>query len=215
MNFGSINYAGALNTGNYYGSGYTSGGYGYGGAGRVASSQTYRRMGINSASGYSADFELIQKYMKNGQVDKAMKLYQSLFDDIQQSTSGYGYTMNDSEVQSVLKSAYESATGTSMISSIEKNTDGAFVSGLFQGLPIVGLFACDTTEQEALATYANDKVSFKDKLKEYGGALLSGLGTGAAAGAAIGAFGGPIGAVGGAAIGAVIGIGQTALKDIF
>ena len=74
-----------------------------------------------------------------------------------------------SEIESILKSAYEATTGTSMLDSIEANTSGSFMTGLKQSSPIFGLFCNDTSEAEAIARLTGDEVSWKDKALEFAG----------------------------------------------
>ena len=206
-----------LNTGSYFGSGYVSSGYssGIAGSSRPASYTNINRVSTNIASGYSADFEIIAQYMKKGETDKALRLYEALFDDAQATANLYGYTLSDSEVESILNAAYQKTTGTTMTSAVTKNTSGAFMSGMAQGLPIVGLFMNGTNEDEALSTLSGEKNSTNSEAKEYIGAALSGAATGAAIGTALGSWTLGAATIVGGIVGGAVGLAQTFLKDLF
>ena len=205
--YGGLN----LNAGSYYGSGYGS----YSGK-RVASSTNIGRVAKDIASGYSSDFEIINTYFKQGKTDKALALYDSLFDDVQSSTTNYGYTLTDSQVESILNSAYQNATGSTLLTTVDKTTSSAFATGLAEGIPLIGLFVNGTSRAEATAKLAGQSTDLKDKFVEGLGAVISNAGTYAAAGAAIcGLPSGGIGAVPGAIIGGLAGAAVGILKTIF
>lgn len=156
-----------ISGGNYYGSGSTSSGT-YGRT-RSASSANFNTMSRNIASGYSSDMEIIQKYLEDGKTDKAIEMYESLFDDVKETTSNYNYELTDSEIKSILKNAYQSSTGYSILDSIEDNTSSSFWTGFKQSIPIFGLFCNDTSEAEAVAKLSGQEVSTKDKVAKFAG----------------------------------------------
>ena len=209
-----------INTGSYYGQGLVSGGsvsFGSAASGkRVVTSSNVNSMSRNTAACYEQQMQLIEKYLKSGETDKAIKKYESLLDDAKESNSYGNYVINDSQAASILNKAYEQATGNSFLDDLDKKTASPFWSGLVQGIPVIGLFCNDTTKAEAFAKLDGDQVSFKDKFKEYLGAAASGAATGAAVGAVSGfglasaPFAG-VGAIGGA----IVGFAQAVLKDIF
>ena len=199
--------------GSYYGGGVSATtGSGYGGYNQLITSTRVNSMSRNTGAGYAQQMEIIEKYIKAGEIDKALNKYQGLFDEIKSSNTYGNVTINDSQVATIMSNAYAAATGTDLTDALDKKTASPFMSGLLQGIPLIGLFCEDTTEAEAYAKLDNDKVSVKDKAKEYLGAAASG----AAAGAGIGCLSCiPFGPVVGAAIGAGVGVVQTFLKDIF
>lgn len=156
-----------ISGGNYYGSGSTSSGT-YGRT-RSASSANFTSMSRNIASGYSSDMEIIQKYLEDGKTDKAIEMYESLFDDVKETTSNYNYELTDSEIKSILKNAYQSSTGYSILDSVEDNTSNSFWTGFKQSIPIFGLFCNDTSEAEAIAKLSGQEVSTKDKVAKFAG----------------------------------------------
>ena len=161
-----LNFSGS----SYYGFGTATGTAGVNGYKRATTSSNFKTMSRNIAAGYSSDIEIIQKYLEDGKTDKAIEKYESLMDDIKTTTSGnYNFSMTDSEIESILKSAYEATTGTSMLDSIETNTCGSFMTGLKQSIPIFGLFCNDTSEAEAIARLTGDEVSWKDTVLEIAG----------------------------------------------
>ena len=202
--YGSI----ALNSGSYYGSGYSGGFSGN----RVASSTNINRVSRDIASGYSQDLELIQTYLKEGKTEQAFDMYNGLFEDVKYSASNYGYSLTDSNVETILNNAYVAATGSTLLDSVNKTTASPFLSGLAQGVPVVGwIFANGVTTAEATSQLADQNTNWKDKVAEYTGAAMSG----AASGAIIGSFIPVIGTGIGAGIGAVAGCVSTLLKDLF
>ena len=208
-----------INTGSYFGQGIVCGSSAAGSAGytnRVVTSSHINSMSRNTAAGYEQQMEIIEKYLKAGEVDKAIKKYESLMEEAQESNSYGNYTINESQAASILNKAYANVTGSSFMDDLDKKTASPFWSGLVQGIPLVGIFCNDTTKAEAFAKLDGDSVSFKDKIKEYAGAAASGAATGAAIGAVSG-FGlasAPFAGVG-AVVGGLIGIGQAILKDLF
>ena len=150
-------------------------------------------------------------YIKKGEIDKALKLYDEVLEDARETASAYGYELSDGQISSSLTSSYQNITGLSLKDSINKNTSGSFVQGLKEGVPIIGwFFAKDTTQDEALAKLSGNTTSFKDKAKEVIGGTISGAATGAAVGLL--PFG-PLGVVSGAIIGGVSGALSVIVKD--
>ena len=201
-----------LNTGSYYGSGYSGGFSGN----RVASSTNINRVARDITSGYSSDIEIINNYFKQGKINKALNLYDSLIDDVQTTTGNYGYSLTDSQVSSILNDAYANATGTTLLETTEKTTSSPFVTGLIEGIPIYGLFANGKSNAEVTAKLAGQNTDIKDKIVEGIGAALSNGASYAAAGATIAGImtGGTLAPVG-AAIGGGIGIAVGIIKTIF
>ncbi len=196
----------SLNTGNYYGGGYTTGGYSYGN--RVASSTNLNRVSRDITSGYSSDLEIINSYFKQGKTDKALRLYESLFDDVKTTAKNYGYSLSDAQVQTILNNAYSASTGSTLLTTVEDTTLSPFWTGVKEGIPIFGWFANSTSNIEARDQIAGEQTDFKDKFAEAAGSVISN----ACTLGAIGLFGGPVVAGIAAAAGAVVGIVKTILK---
>ena len=196
-----------LNTGTYWGDGTTKAVAGYnGGCGnRNASSTQLNRISRDIATGYSSDLSIVSAYLQKGETDKAIDLYQDIIMDAKATAMDYGYSLTDSQIESILNNAYGNLTGVSMNQDVSDNTSGSFMTGLKQGIPLLGLLSNGTSSDEALAEMSGGKASVKDKVVEYGGAMASG----AAIGTAIGGF--PVGTAVGAGLGAL----QTLVKDIF
>ncbi len=209
----TLGYGLSLNTGTYFGGGYSNTNTGATSAynNRVASSTNLNRVSRDIAQGYNQDMQIIALYMQQGNVQQALTLYDSLFDSIKDTADGYGYELSDGQITSILNQAYANATGSSFVSSINKETHSPFITGLIEGIPVVGWFLNGSSDAEAISKVAGTKTRFIDKAAEVAGGLVTGIAGGAAAGAAIGAIGGPIGAVGGAVVGGVASV----LKCIF
>ncbi len=208
----------ALNTGSYYGSGYSSVG-GYSATGnRVASSMNLQRVARDIAQGYNADIEVIALYLQQGDTSKALSLYESLIDDVKESTDGYGYQLSDGQITSILNQAYANATGQSFTTSAVDGAHSPFVTGLLEGIPVIGLLNRGSSDAETLSKVTGTDTRIVDKVAEYAGSLVPGAAAGAAvvAGTALVASS-PIvvpAVLIGAGIGAAIGAGQTFLKDV-
>ena len=213
-----MSYGLCVPTGTYFGDGYTSLGSGssYSGSGynKVVTSANINSMSRNTGAGYDFAMTEVGKYIKNGEIEKALSKYQELFDEIKASNSYGNKTIDNYQVQTIMSNAFISATGCDITDAVDSKTAKPIVSGLLQGIPIIGLFVEDTTRAEAYAALDNENVSFKDKAKEYGGAMASGAAAGAAIGTALGSWSFGIGTAVGAAIGAGVGALQTFLKDI-
>ncbi len=194
-----------LNTGSYWGNGTAAiGGYNGGFGNRVASSTQINRVSRDIAAGYNNDLTIVNEYLQKGETDKALELYENIINDAKTTAMNYGYSLTDSQISSILNNAYSKTTGTSMTTAASENTSSSFMTGVKSGIPIIGLFANGTSDDEALAKLSGTKVSAKDKVKEYAGAIA----TGAAVGSC---FSFPVGTI----IGGAVGAAQTFLKDIF
>ena len=201
----------ALNTGSYFGNGYSSvGAYGTSGN-RVASSMNLQRVSRDIAQGYNSDLEVINLYLQQGDTSKALALYESLVDDVKTTSDGYGYALSDGQITSILNQAYADATGLSFTSSVVDGSHSPFVTGLLQGIPLVGLFSRGSSDAETLSKVTGTNTRFVDKVAEYAGSAVPGAVAGFIAGQCVPV----VGPVVGAAVGAGIGVAQTFLKDVF
>ncbi len=209
-----MSYGLCVSTGSYLGGGVSGSGYGNG-YNKTVTSANIRTMSRNTGAGYEQQMHIIEKYIKQGDIDKALVKYNNLFDEIKASNSYGNKVIDDYQVASIMANAYESATGVELADALDKKTTSPLLSGILQGIPLIGLFCEDTTSAEAYAKLDNEKTSFKDKGLEYGGAMASGAAVGAAIGGFCGAgvFSWATAGIG-AAIGAGVGALQTFLKDI-
>lgn len=200
----------ALNTGTYFGNGSTNS-YGYrtGSAGRVASSTKLNRIAKDVSAGYASQIGAIEGYLAAGKTDKAIDLYNKLLLEIAVTADGYGYELTDGQKESILTTAFKYTTDETFEGNIQSSTSSAFVTGLKEGLPVVGLFVESTSSEEALAKDAGIEPDLKDKVKEAAGALASGAASGAAIGTALGGWSFGIGTAIGAIVGGGIGIART------
>lgn len=203
-----MTYGLSLNTGSYFGNGISSVGGGYSAGNRTASSSNLNRVSRDIAAGYSQNMEFINLYLEQGEVDQALKLYDELMDEVKQTAGDYGYNLTDSQVATTLNNAFYSATGTKFTTAAVENTHGSFVTGLIEGLPIIGWFANGNSKAETVAKITGTEPSVKDEIKEGAGAVLSG----AAAGAAIGSCIPAVGTVVGAVVGGALGLAKTIFK---
>ena len=213
-----------LNTGYYYGSGASSiGGY----SGTNASSINFTRVSRDMGSGYAEKSDAINNFTTLGNLDNALLKYQELLDYVKESASSYGYEFSDSQIATIAKNAYNSQTQAtkraygaesvvSLTESISKNTHSPFVTGLIEGIPIIGtLFGESYSNAEAINKMDGTKTRVIDEISEGAGAAISGAAILGGAclvleAAEIGSIGGPVGAIAGAALG----IGAVVIKGL-
>ena len=203
-----------LNTGSYYGGGYTSSASGsYAGNGyRVASSSNINRVSRDIAQGYSQSIEVIDLYLQQGNVNQALALYDSLFDEVKQTANGYGYELTDGQIASILNNAYARETGNSFVASVNEECHSPFVTGLIEGIPIIGCFTNGNSDAEAVSKATGTQTRTIDKAGEVAGAILTNAGAYAAIGTAIGGWAFGAGTIIGGIIGAGVGIAKCLIK---
>ena len=174
----STGYGLTLNTGSYFGSGYSGtnpycakSSYGN----RVASSTNLTRVSRDLAQGYSEDIDIMNDCFEEGNVKEALRMYKELFEDAKQTAENYGYDLTDSQIRSSINTAFQNRTGTSLTGQASLNTHSSFVTGLLEGVPVVGwLFAEPNSSADARATIRGKAApSFGEIAKETAGAAVS------------------------------------------
>ena len=201
-----------LNTGNYFGNGYN---YSTGTTNsnspnsKVASSVNLTRVSRDIAQGYNQDIEVVNLYLQQGNLTQALIQYDELIEAAKTTASEYGYSLTDNQVTSIVNQAYYNTTGSTFVNTVESQTHSPFVTGLIEGVPVLGwFFGQSYSDAEAVAKVSGTKVRGVDKVAETAGSVISGAATGAAIGA-ICPVGGPL--IGGI-IGGVCGFLSTAIK---
>ncbi len=202
FNFGSV--TSTLNTGSYN-DGVTTVSGGSSSRVRNASSTNLNRVSRDLSAGYSQQMQLVQQYLANGDISQAMAIYEQMAADAKTTAQNYGYKLTDSQISSIIDSAYGKQTGETFTGAVSSSGKGSFLTGLLQGIPLVGLFANSYSNAEALAEVSGNEANWKEKAKEYGGSILSG----AAAGFLLSGCN-PLGAI----AGGVAGLGQNLLKGL-
>ncbi|MBE7706318.1 MAG: hypothetical protein E7Z91_03630 [Cyanobacteria bacterium SIG30] len=170
------------------------GGYGYGGFSGAANAeeakdriannydvfatqQSYRnKQGVESIN-YEQQCALLYETLKNGEIDKASESFEEMVNQMKNS-SQYA-SCSDAEIRALIRSQYATTTGSDLISDINKNASSALVQGLKRGVPILGLFAEETSEADMKA-----QVTGTDKTKSEKIGKVFGTVTGAGAGVA-------------------------------
>ena len=200
----------SVNTGTYYGNGYTNS-YSRNSlySNKVPSAAAINRVSRDIAQGYSQNLEIIDLYLQQGKINKALAMYESLVEEVKISAGDYGYDFTDSQIATIADKAFGNVTGVSLSNSINNESHSPFVTGLAEGLPIIGLFVNGNSNAEAIDKISGRKTDFIDKAAETAGAIL----TNAASYAAIGGvFSGGALAIPGAILGAAVGIGKCLFK---
>ena len=168
------------------------------------------------AQGYSSDLGIIEYYLRTGDIDSAMKLKESVFGDISNTLAEeYNFHVSDAQIQSMLDQAYSSINSESLLETVEQNTNGSFITGLKESVPILGLLANGNSRAETVAKLSGTEASFKEKAKEGAGMYIPGA-LAVAGGAAALIFGPEILAVAaGVTLGAgIVSIGQNIIRSI-
>ena len=211
----TLGYGMTLNTGTYFGGGYTgatqkTGSTGYNN--RVASSTNLNRIARDLSEGYYQALSTIDLYFKKGDVNKALASYDSLFEQMKETATAYGYQLSDGQIASELDKAFQKATGTSFTYAVVENTHSSFVTGLIEGIPIIGQFANGNSDMEALSKLDGTEVSARDKVAEKIGAVVPGAAVAVAGACAASGIGIPIALAIGAGMG-ILGLITTAVKN--
>ena len=180
----------SYNAGNRY-SRYSSGSSSYGTSARVNPTTATRSKIIQTArdvaQGYSSHLAEIEYYLRNGgDVDAAIALRTDVFNDIKNTlASDYNINLSDRQIQAILDQAYTSINDETTLQSIEENTEGSFMTGIKQAVPIFGLLANSNSKAETVAKLSGNKVSKKEAAKEALGKYTPGTLAIVAGGAAI------------------------------
>ena len=191
------------NYGGYSGVGTSSTGSIFGGYG---SSRITSRVASYLRTEYANTIEKAQRNLANGEFDKAMSNIESLREHAKEYAAELGGTIDDEQVSTALNKA-----GADFENYVDENSKGSFATGLFNGIPLVGLFFDSYSKNEIQAKLGNDDVRLSDTLKESAGKVISGAGVGAAIGSVVAGPG--FGTVAGAIVGTVVGFGQNMVKD--
>ena len=183
---------------------------GYGSSSARTNPTTATRSKINQtvkdiAQGYSSDLATVEYYLQTGDIDSAIALKESVYEDISKTMSTeYNFNVTDKQVESILDQAYSSVNSQSTLQTIEENTDNSFVTGLKEGIPVIGwFFTNNNSKAEAVAKLTGTEVPPKEKAAEVLGATASGAAIGAAIGTAVPVVGTAVGAIVGGAAGAI------------
>ena len=156
----------------------------------VASSANLTRVSRDITQGYNQNIEIINKYLEQGNIDQAFKLYNSLFESVKNTSDGYGYELDDGQIASIVNDAYLNSTGSTFIDSIDQSTHSPFVTGLLEGIPIVGWFTNGNSNSEAYSKLTGTEPPEIDKNVEAAGV---GVVAGIAGLASVALIGGPVG----------------------
>ena len=190
QNYGG--YSGIGNTGSLFG--------GYGTSSRITS-----RVASYLRTEYANTIEKAQRNLANGEFDKAMSNIESLREHAKEYAAELGGTIDDEQISTALNKA-----GADFEGYVDENSKGSFATGLFNGIPLVGLFFESYSKNEIQAKLGNDDVRLSDTLKESAGKVISGAGVGAAVGSVIAPG---VGTLVGAIAGTALAFGQNMVKD--
>ena len=190
QNYGG--YSGVGNTGSLFG--------GYSTSSRITS-----RVASYLRTEYANTIEKAQRNLANGEFDKAMSNIESLREHAKEYAAELGGTIDDEQISTALNKA-----GADFEGYVDENSKGSFATGLFNGIPLVGLFFESYSKNEIQAKLGNDDVRLSDTLKESAGKVISGAGVGAAVGSVIAPG---VGTLVGAIAGTALAFGQNMVKD--
>lgn len=143
--------------------------------------------------------------------DEASKEIEKLVKNLKKYPQYSAYS--DKEVRAVMRTFYQKATGSDLITDINENASGSFVQGLKEGCILGGIFANRTTKADLESQVKGMKKDRNDKWAEISGSVLSG----AATYGLIGLLGGPevaaVTAIAGGVIGLVKAIVPSTIKS--
>ncbi len=181
-------------------------------SGKVMSTYNTERVTKNFAATHSSDISNIEKYLQAGKIPEAMEIYEELLTEAQEQFGAYSYSDEGLSYESIVDDAFALKSNTNLRFSdlITEDKHKPVVTGLLQGIPLVGLFFDSYSDAEALAKVSGIETRFTDKLAE----LFGGAASGAAAGAAYGLFTGGALSIPLALGGALLGAGQVIVKGI-
>lgn len=188
--------------------GYTGVGTGYSGS-LFSSSSTNANITSNVANATKRDCEAlilkIKNHLANGEYNKAISEIETVKQKAQQKASEkYGVSLDDVQLQTVMYRLGISSTNYAY----DEDSKGSFATGLFNGIPVVGLFFDSYSAAEKEAIMDGSEVSTADKIKEGLGKVVSGGAAGLALGSCIG------NPVLGAAVGIALAFAQNIVKDL-
>lgn len=176
---------------------------------------------VNDTQDSTDDFhqriEIIKTFTEKGDKSSALREYNSVVKDAYNLLNQEEYKYSRDQVRNMISDLYAiiSDDGEDFTINITKNAKSPFVTGLIEGIPIVGLFCNGESDQEIASQSKGSELDTKYKVIETLGSVTSNMASAAAIGAGIGLIGGPAGAAVGAAVGAGVGLISGILKPIF
>lgn len=178
-----------------YSSAFTGGYYGIFSDADEASeyySNQYEISGIQQSYSNSSGLEAtnwqqlannVANLMQSGRTDDVSAEYQKLVDAIGASDQ-YQYA-TEQEIQSAASNYYQNATGLEINTQIDEYANSSFMTGVLQGVPIIGtFFAQDNSAEDLKAEMTGIPVSNTEVAKKATGAAASGFASGFAIGTA-------------------------------
>ena len=150
--------------------------------------------------------------LAQGRTDDASKEIEKMVSDLKEYAQYANYS--DKEIRSVVRSLYQSATGSDLLADIDTYASGSFAQGIKEGCIFGGIAANKTTKADLIEQVTGVKKAKGDTTGEITGSVLSGAATYGAIGAGVGvalsftSFGLsiPVCAAIGAGVGAVVGL---------
>lgn len=156
----------------------------------------------------SQDIEIMHKYIQEKKSDSAMELRDEAIKSICKFASASGYVLDEKQASSLLNEAFKDLTESSLVELISENIQGSFITGLLEGIPLVGLMFNSTSKDEALSEISGIKPK-----KINAGEILGAMSSGFVSGAGVGSFFGlGVGTIVGGIFGAIAGGVQYYLK---
>ena len=137
--------------------------------------QGYRsKQGVESAN-YTQQCLLIAEDLKKGETDQVAERFEDMVNAMKRSPQYANYS--DSEICSLIRSQYATATGSDLVIDINKNASGAFIQGVKRSIPIFGLMVNKYSKADLVSLVTENSMSKSEKASKTLGYV-----TGAAAG---------------------------------
>ncbi len=147
---------------------FTGGGYtGYRGAGSSALNST-QRIATYLKRNYSGSINKVQDYLEDGKFEKAIAKLEDIKKYAEEYAQEEGYEIDDDKMLTILNKA-----GANYENYADTKAKSSFATGLFNGIPLVGLFFNSNSKNEIKSKLNGEKVDLADKIKESAGKTLS------------------------------------------
>ncbi len=159
--------------GECFGNGWNTSSSG-GGTTRYANSYAIKRISNDITSDYSYDIAKMNKYAKMGEMDKALSIYNSVFEKAKTTAKDYNYSLSDGQIKSILNNANINLMNKDISDSFTETTTYPFLTGLLQSIPIVGFFTHTNSSNEILAKLDNEEVPAGTSFGEKAGRIVGG-----------------------------------------
>lgn len=159
--------------GNVYGKAWQTGSSYYSNS---ATSGQYYTNAMNVRVENEADIDYIKYCLEKGDIDKATNLYSKFLESVENEYAGSGLN-----AASIASKAFKQYAGCNFSTQAMKGANNSFVTGFLESIPLFGLLANSSSEEEIYAMSNGRAVDKKEAMFEKAGIATSALAVGAVA----------------------------------